>query len=190
MQFKLWRLRPWSPSWKLLDVHFCWISFLIDLFFWCGGYFWRRYTNTSHHPHKDVCSTIGMGFLDSTLTYIDDIDWLVPPRMPVTIRICHYHCLLRGIPINPPFRYRDRGRVPPKTWKKWWSHRRWLWTKWRNMPSKLGCGDLVTGSKIPSPNEEFLETSWEFHKLSNSQGGYPVRGRGQYQTPWYMFCNW
>lgn len=64
-------------------------------------------------PHKDVCSTIGMGFLDSTLTYIDDIDCLVPPRMLVTIRICHYHCLLRGIPINSPSDTETVG-CPPK----------------------------------------------------------------------------
>lgn len=139
-------------------------------------------------PHKDVCSTIGMGFLDSTLTYIDDIDWLVPPRMPVTIRICHYHCLLRGIPINPPFRYRDRGLSPQRHGRNGGATEDGYERSGAICLRSLA-EDLATGSKIPSPNGEFLETSWELiiNKLSNSQG-YPVRGRGQYQTPWYILC--
>ena len=166
MQFKLWRLRPWSPSWKLLDAHFCWISFLIGLFFLTWGLFFE----------EGIRAITPQGCLFNHWNGIPrfdfDIHWRHRLACPSQDASHHQDMPLslftKGDSYKPPLQIPRQWVVPPKTWKKWWSHRRWLWTKWRNMPSKLGCGwrcfkdDLVTGSKIPSPNGEFLETSWEF----------------------------
>ena len=94
----------------------------------------------------------------------------------------------KGDSYKLPFRYRDRGLSPQRHGRNGGATEDGYERSGAICLRSLA-EDLATGSKIPSPNGEFLETSWELiiNKLSNSQG-YPVRGRGQYQTPWYILC--
>ena len=171
------------------------LAFLSTCFFWRGDYFLKKVYEPS--PHKDVCSTIGMGFLDSTLTYIDDIDCLVPPRMLVTIRICHYHCLLRGIPINSPSDTETGGCPPQRHGRNGGATEDGYERSGAICLRSLAVGEdvlkrtLWQDPKSHHQNGEFLETSWEFNKLSNSQGRVPSKGEGPVPDSMiYMFCNW